>query len=116
MTLESSKEILEAAISMHQPYAKVLMFSGGGDSMTAYQVCKVLGIEIDYLLHVNTRTGIAETTDFVRQFCEAEGVRYIEADAGMAYEDYVLRKGFFGVGTGKMSAHSFAYHVLKQRY
>lgn len=112
--LDSSSEILKEAIALHKPYAKVLMFSGGGDSMAAYQVCKALGIDIDFLMHINTRTGIEETTDFVRSFAESEGVRYIEADAGKAYEEYVLRKGFFGVGTGKKSAHTYAFHVVKK--
>lgn len=112
--LKQSKEILGRAIKDHQPYAKVLMFSGGGDSMAALQTCLVLGVKPDYILHVNTRTGIKETTDFVRLYVESIGIPYIEADAGDAYEQYVLRKGFFGVGTGKRSAHSFAYHVLKK--
>lgn len=113
--LKQSAEILDKAIKEHQPYAKVLMFSGGGDSMAALQACLVLGVKPDYILHVNTRTGIKETTEFVRLYVESIGIPYIEADAKDAYEQYVLRKGFFGVGTGKHSAHSYAYHVLKQR-
>jgi 3'-phosphoadenosine 5'-phosphosulfate sulfotransferase (PAPS reductase)/FAD synthetase len=112
--LQSSKEILERAIAEHQPYAKVLMFSGGGDSMTALHTCLALGVKPDFILHINTRTGIKETTEFVRWYVESLGIPYIEADSGSRYEDYVLRKGFFGVGTGKNSAHSFAYHVIKK--
>lgn len=112
--LQSSKEILERAIAEHEPYAKVLMFSGGGDSMSALHACLVLGVKPDFILHVNTRTGIKETTEFVRQYVELLGIAYIEADSGTRYEDYVLRKGFFGVGTGKNSAHSYAYHVIKK--
>lgn len=116
--LQRSKEIVLEAIAKHQPEAHILMFSGGGDSMAAYQACKALDVRIDYLLHVNTRTGIQQTTEFVRKFAEDEGLKYVEADAGTAYEDYVKRKGFFGVGTGgRYSAHTMAYHVLKmQRY
>lgn len=38
------------------------------------------------------------------------GATYLEANAGDAYEKYVLRKGFFGRGE---VAHKFSYHILK---
>lgn len=111
--LERSQEIVRGAVADYKPYATVMMFSGGRDSMLAYQVAKQLGVQIDFVLHGNTRTGIKETTDFVRDFAASEGARYIEADAGNAYERYVLRKGFFGKGR---RAHSFSYHILKHRH
>lgn len=116
--LESSKEIFEAAIAQYEPYAKVLMFSGGGDSMAALQACIALNIKLDYIMHVNTRTGIKETTEFVRRYAEELGIPYIEADAGSRYRDRVLSHGFLGVGTGassgnKQKAHTFAFHLLK---
>lgn len=111
--LLQSKEIIDKAIKDFQPYATVLMFSGGSDSLTALHVAKVLDIKLDYILHVNTRTGIPETTQFVRDTCINSGIQYIEADAGTSYEDYVLRKGFFGVG---IYAHSFAYHLCKREH
>jgi len=110
MLLESSKEIIEKAIIDFKPKAKVLMLSGGDDSMAAMEVCKELGVEIDFIIHGNTRTGIEETTEFARKQAEVYGIKYLEADAGDAYEKYVLRKGFFGVG---VKAHAMAYHVLK---
>jgi len=112
MSLESSAEIYQRAIAEYQPYAIVLMMSGGNDSLTAYYVAKKLGIKIDFILHINTGTGIAETTEFVRYFAESEGIKYIEASAGDAYENYVLRKGFFGRGH---QAHNFSYHLLKHQ-
>lgn len=108
--LERSKEIAGEAITEYGPYAIVLMMSGGEDSLTAFYVARALGIEIDYVIHGNTRTGIPQTTEYVRDFVQRCGVPYIEADAGDAYEEYVLRKGFFGKGR---SAHSYAYHVCK---
>lgn len=110
--LERSREIVFEAIANYKPYAVVAMMSGGKDSMLAYQVARQMGIQINFIMHGNTRTGIAQTTDFVRQFAQGENARYIEADAGDAYENYVLRKGFFGRGR---QAHSFAYHTLKQK-
>jgi 3'-phosphoadenosine 5'-phosphosulfate sulfotransferase (PAPS reductase)/FAD synthetase len=111
--IESAKAVLEQAESLN-PYAKVLMFSGGKDSQAAYEMCQILGVKLDAILHVNTGCGLPETTEYVREFVETTGLHYIEADSGAAYENYVRRKGFFGVGTGRNSAHSFAFHVCKR--
>lgn len=93
-----------------KPKAVVFMLSGGDDSLAAKHVCRELGIKYDAVIHGNTRTGIPETTEFVRELCRKDGDRYIEADAGTSYVDYVMRKGFFGKGNG---AHAFSYHILK---
>jgi 3'-phosphoadenosine 5'-phosphosulfate sulfotransferase (PAPS reductase)/FAD synthetase len=106
----SSKEIIERAIKDYQPYATVLMLSGGDDSMAALHVAKQLGIKIDFIMHGVTGTGIQETHDFVKQVVSQEDCRYIEANAGDSYINYVFRKGFFGVGE---TAHSYSYHLLK---
>jgi 3''-phosphoadenosine 5''-phosphosulfate sulfotransferase (PAPS reductase)/FAD synthetase and related enzymes len=108
--LIGSKEIYDKAVADFKPKATVLMFSGGDDSLTAYEVGRELGIKFDFVIHGNTRTGIEETTLFARETVEKMGDRYIEADAGDSYIDYVMRKGFFGKGLG---AHAFSYHVLK---
>jgi len=110
MLLESSKEIIEKAIIDFKPKASVLMLSGGDDSIAALQVCKELDVKVDFIIHGNTRTGLEETTDFAREVAHKSGIKYIEADAGDAYINYVMRKGFFGVGE---RAHTFAFHVLK---
>ncbi len=62
------------------------------------------------IIHGNTRCGIPETSQFVERQYSDTGPDFAVADAGTAYEDYVLRKGFFGKGVG---AHGFAYRVLK---
>lgn len=108
--LLSSKEIIERAIKEYQPYAVVLMLSGGDDSITALHVTKQLGIKIDFIMHGVTGTGIQETHDFVKKVVAQQECKYIEANAGSSYVDYVLRKGFFGVGE---TAHTYSYHVLK---
>lgn len=108
--LARSQEIIQRAIADHPPYAVVLMFSGGDDSLTAYHVTKALNVPLTHMMHGVTHTGIKETTEFVRRFGAESGLRYFEADAGEAYEKYVLRKGFFGIGN---IAHEFAYHKLK---
>jgi len=108
--LETSKKIVGSAIDEYDPYAVVVMMSGGTDSLAAYYALRKLDIVPDFIIHGNTGTGIEETTHFVRRFAERENIRYAEGAAGTKFEDYVLRKGFFGRG---VSAHSFAYHLLK---
>lgn len=110
--LEMSREIVNRAIAEYSPYAIVMMFSGGDDSLTAYHVAKTLGIPITHFMHGVTNTGITETTDFARQVGEQSGLKYLEANAGNAFADYVLRKGFFGIGE---IAHENAYHILKNQ-
>ena len=107
--VESSVKILRAAIGRFSPTHVVSMVSGGKDSAASDQIARELGAKIDFVMHGNTRCGIPETTDFVRATYGQLG-DYVEADAGQAYEDYVLRKGFFGKG---LDAHGFAYRVLK---
>lgn len=108
-----SKEIIRQAVLEHQPKALVIMFSGGDDSLAAYHVFKHLGYTPDYVIHGRTGTGIKETHDFAVSEIEAHKDNLIIADAGTAYEDYVLRKGFFGKG---IQAHQFSYHILKSTH
>ena len=112
--IQKAQQILEQADAL-EPYMRVLMFSGGKDSQATFEVCRILGINLDAIVHVVTGCGLPETTEYVRQFAESTGIPYVEADSGDRYEQYVRRKGFFGVGTGAMSAHSFAFHVCKHR-
>lgn len=94
---------------MFKPTHIVSMVSGGKDSSASDAVARELGIKIDLVIHGNTRTGIKETTEFCRTRYGALG-DYAEADAGDAYEKYVMRKGFFGKG---LAAHGFSYRILK---
>jgi len=86
------------------------MLSGGDDSITALKVALMLGVRIDYIIHGVTGTGLKDVRKYVHSVAELCNIKLIEANAGSAFEDYVKRKGFFGVGT---TAHSFSYHILK---
>lgn len=86
------------------------MVSGGRDSAAELEIALEMGIKIDLILHVRTGTGIQETTDFVTDYYGNLGPDFIIADAGTAYEEYVMRKGFFGIGR---AAHNYSYRVLK---
>jgi 3'-phosphoadenosine 5'-phosphosulfate sulfotransferase (PAPS reductase)/FAD synthetase len=112
--LEKSREILAEALSRYDPYASVAMISGGKDSICAFYVMKRLGCDVTHILHGVTGTGIEDTTHFVRRFSLDEqrrtGIKYLEANAAGRYEEYVMKKGFFGTGG---FAHQFSYHILK---
>lgn len=108
--LRQSLEIYKEAMTTYKPWAVIAMVSGGDDSMLLKYVLDELGIYVDFIMHGVTGTGIIETTEFVREIVSNSGIRYLEANAGDAYERYVMRKGFFGKGN---DAHAKSYHVLK---
>lgn len=111
--LDQSKLIIKTAIKMFDPYAIIMAISGGDDSLASYYALRESGIKPDFILHVNTQTGIAETSQFVRDFADKQDVKLLYQDAGNTYENYVRRKGFPGKG---ISAHSIMYHLLKKTY
>lgn len=110
LALDSSVRIVREAVAAISPDYIVSMVSGGKDSAASHAVAVELGLKIDLIIHGNTRTGIPQTSEFVAENYGVTGPGLCVADAGTAYEDYVLRKGFFGKGIG---AHGFSYRVLK---
>lgn len=106
---ESSARIIREAMATIQPDYIVSMVSGGKDSAASHAMAEELGLRIDLVIHGNTRTGIPQTTQFVTD-TYGNRCNFAIADAGTAYEDYVLRKGFFGKGVG---AHAFSYRIMK---
>jgi tRNA(Ile)-lysidine synthase TilS/MesJ len=80
--IESSKEIIERAISEINPYAIVSMVSGGKDSLAAYLVAKELAVPVSHIMHGVTGTGIAQTTEFVRQFVDHAGADLYRSECG----------------------------------
>lgn len=111
MKISESAAIVKEAIAQHQPTHIVSMVSGGKDSAASDQIARELGIKIDMVIHGRTRCGIPETSHFVEEhYGHLPDSDFAVADAGSTYEDYVLRKGFFGKG---VDAHAFAYRVLK---
>lgn len=99
----------QTAIEWFAPTHIVTMVSGGNDSAACHALAVELGLPITMTIHGHTGCGLKGT----RQFVEANygtDAPLIIADAGNAYENYVLRKGFFGKGR---DAHGFAYRILK---
>lgn len=108
--ISSSIRLMESAIANYQPTHIVAMVSGGRDSAAAYAIAEEMGLPVDLILHGNTRTGIPDTTQFVTDYYGNRRQDFALADAGNAYERYVMRKGFFGKGR---SAHNYSYRILK---
>lgn len=108
--MRQSIELYEQAVKDYRPTHRIAMVSGGRDSAAALELAHDMGIKIDLILHVRTGTGIQETTDFVTDYYGNLGPDFAIADAGSAYEEYVMRKGFFGIGR---TAHNYAYRILK---
>lgn len=108
--LRKSANIIQLAIDTYHPKLTVMLVSGGDDSVTGYYVARALGIQIDYIVHIDTCTGIKETRQFVEQWSATTNSPLIIREATMEFERYLHRKGFFGRGE---DAHKMAYHVLK---
>lgn len=105
-----SEERVARVTAEFQPTHTILTVSGGRDSAAEVELALEMGIKPDFILHGRTGTGIRQTTEHVVDYYGNLGPDLIIADAGDAYESYVMRKGFFGVGK---QAHNFSYHVLK---
>ncbi|WP_342657100.1 phosphoadenosine phosphosulfate reductase family protein [Sphingomonas sp. NY01] len=105
-----SAERIDRVIKEVQPTHIVATVSGGRDSAAEVELARELGVKIDLILHCRTGTGIRQTTEHVVDHYGNLGPDFVMADAGDAYEEYVMRKGFFGIGR---TAHNFSYRVLK---
>lgn len=108
--LKKSKEVMDRAVAEYDPYAAVVMFSGGDDSRTAYHVLKAIGYNPDAIIHGITGTGIKQCTEYCRRFADNQGERFIVAQAGNKYNWRTIEKGWPGPSR---RGHSFAYHLCK---
>lgn len=108
--IQRSAERMDRVVAEYQPTHVVCTVSGGRDSAAEVELARELGLKIDLILHARTGTGIQETTDHVVDYYGSLGPDFVMADAGSAYEEYVMRKGFFGIGR---AAHNYSYRVLK---
>jgi 3'-phosphoadenosine 5'-phosphosulfate sulfotransferase (PAPS reductase)/FAD synthetase len=108
--MELSAERMAKVIAEVDPTHIIATVSGGRDSAAEVALALEMGIKIDLILHCRTGTGIPQTTEHVLNHYGNLGPDFVMADAGEAYEAYVMRKGFFGIGR---DAHNFSYRILK---
>ncbi|BBB01045.1 hypothetical protein RVR_8279 [Actinacidiphila reveromycinica] len=90
-----SHEILDQALAEHPVVGTFWLFSGGNDSVI---VGHLLRGRYDAVLHVNTGTGIPETTAHVRAVAKVWGETLHELHPKNRYEDLVLGKVIAGSG------------------
>lgn len=105
-----AREIYEEAVARYQPYAVVLLFSGGQDSTALLSVVHQLGLHVDFVMHLNTGTGVPAAREFVLSQSALVPYRFHLEDAGSVYVDTVLSRGFFGLG---LRSHARSFHMLK---
>lgn len=104
-----AKAILDEAVEQYQPTHIFGLLSGGHDSLCATHVtCQ--HIYFQGAVHINTGTGVPETTDFVRQTCLEQRWKLLEYSPPISYDEIVLKHGFPGPGS-----HFYMYVRLKER-
>lgn len=92
-----------------------VLFSGGHDSLVATHLAMSMGLA-DAVLHVDTRTGIPENQDFVREFCDEHDypLRVVRSPITL----YEFATGFEDHGPWGFpgpAMHNVAYRWLKER-
>lgn len=107
-----AKDLHRQMLLEFNPYATILLVSGGKDSTASLIMCELAGIVPDFIVHVHTGTGVPAALDHVQRIMDMSGVTPVVASAGRSYVDYVTKRGFFGVGS---QAHSHSYHLLKHQ-
>lgn len=107
--ISQSAFYVRTAIDWFAPTHIVTMVSGGKDSAVCHALAMELGLPITMTIHGHTGCGLPAARTHVEDHYGKDADLVI-ADAGTAYQDYALRKGFFGKG---VDAHKMAYHVLK---
>jgi 3'-phosphoadenosine 5'-phosphosulfate sulfotransferase (PAPS reductase)/FAD synthetase len=95
-----SHAILDEALATYPIVGTYGLFSGGNDSVILMHLMRE---RIDALLHVNTGTGIPETTQHVRDVATAWGARLHELHPRNRYADLVMGRVLAsrGPNTGK---------------
>jgi 3'-phosphoadenosine 5'-phosphosulfate sulfotransferase (PAPS reductase)/FAD synthetase len=111
--LKESYSVLDEAEEIHKPVAHFALISGGHDSLTATTVAQGWAAERGIPMkcaHINTGTGIPETSEFVREVCAAQGWELLEYTPPVKYEEIVLEYGFPGP-----AQHGLMFQRLKER-
>src|SRR5438105_52319 len=103
--------VIETAVVAHHPRRLFALFSGGHDSLASTYIAS-LHPASSGAVHINTRIGIEETRQFVRETCTARGWPLIELFPDRkTYDDLVLERGF----PHGPKSHNTMYYWLKQR-
>lgn len=90
-----SHQILDEALNAYPIVGTYWLFSGGNDSVI---VGHLLRDRYDAVLHVNTGTGIPETTHHVRDVATAWNIRLHELHPKNSYDDLVMGRVIASTG------------------
>lgn len=107
--INQAKVIVAEATAEHRPVATLGLFSGGKDSTVLLHLFREY---VDAAVHINTLTGIPQTSEFVRATCAEWDLPLIEKvpPEERRYEDIVMEMGFPGP-----AMHQTFYNLLKER-
>lgn len=112
--VEDAERILTEARRLWTPHKSFVLFSGGNDSLVLLHLAKVYGWAPDGVIHVNTGTGVPETTEFVRQTCADWGMELHELHPPKSYEEVFIEEAVID-GLPGPGMHRIAYARLKER-
>lgn len=108
--LSSTKQIIDKAKSLN-PYAYVLAFSGGDDSLTVAELLKYFNAPIDIVIFADTKTGMPQTKQFVIDYCLKNNLELHITNPKKTLRELVIKNdGFLGCG-GR--AHQITFGELK---
>lgn len=105
---------IDQARQAWQPQKWFVLFSGGSDSLTMLALARSRGWAPDGVVHVNTGTGVPETTEFVRRVCRDWGLVLHELTPPKSYEEVFLEDPVID-GLPGPGMHRIAYSRLKER-
>jgi|GEM_PF-2832652 len=108
--IESSKKILNQALSEYKPHCTIVAFSGGDDSLCVMEVLKYLNHKPQYAIFANTGTCIPATKTFVETYCKTNGIELLTTSPKKTLREMVIKEGFPGLGK---SAHNYSFGELK---
>lgn len=108
--IKDAATLYERVVKKYDPYIKIALVSGGDDSMTLIEVIRMIG-SVDYVVHVDTTTGLQATQEHVYNYCNVNRLPLLIARTPEeTFEEIALEYGFPGPGQ-----HGRMYIRLKER-
>jgi 3'-phosphoadenosine 5'-phosphosulfate sulfotransferase (PAPS reductase)/FAD synthetase len=107
--VRTAHAVIDRAISEYKLTGVWSLFSGGHDSLVTTHVTSQHPT-FEGVIHIDTGTGVPQTTQFVRDVCAQYGWRLIIQRPRTTYLQLAVEHGFPGPGQ-----HNLMYRMLKER-